>query len=155
MPGQQLAQKRNDSEISRFGTYTTYDNMKFVANVCAEKLHMYDAFKSFAEWHGDFLDQTVPNEVFWSNCKLAVKACLEVSDAHTEKVISLITLVVLEFMVPLIEPEEHGHGPFMFGADAEKLIGLLNAPLSGSVLARKAQKIAASGIQTKTIKKDD
>ena len=43
--------------------------------------------------------------------------------------------VCLEFLVPLIDDEVHG--PYKFAQPADKLIQLLVAPLSGSVLCSK------------------
>ena len=63
---------------------------------------------------------------------------LTLADAHPPKIFGEAVLAALEFLVPMIESD--AHGPFLFNTPRDKLLGLVVAPMDGSVLAKKAAK---------------
>ena len=63
---------------------------------------------------------------------------LTLADAHPPKIFGEACLAALEFIVPMIESD--AHGPYLFNTHKEKLLGVVVAPMDGSVLAKKAAK---------------
>jgi hypothetical protein len=63
---------------------------------------------------------------------------LTLQDAHPPKIFAEACLAALEFIVPMIDSD--AHGPYLFNTHKEKLLGVVVAPMDGSVLAKKAAK---------------
>jgi hypothetical protein len=61
---------------------------------------------------------------------------LTLQDAHPPKIFAEACLAALEFIVPMIDSD--AHGPYLFNTHKEKLLGVVVAPMDGSVLMKKA-----------------
>ena len=92
--------KRSDSLLSRFGTYTNYDNMQFVVNALTDNLNVFTRFKRNLDEHSDFLDVKVPNDTFFLHAKMVIQQFLPLADAHSLVSVQEALLVVLEFITP-------------------------------------------------------
>lgn len=63
-----MGRRVQNSKPSRFGTYTTYDNLHFVYKTL-KGMDVLQDFKDLIDEKADFMDVKVPNDVFFSNCR--------------------------------------------------------------------------------------